>query len=81
MNRVTLAVYGLILVLLLVISMINTHWQRAVDTCTETAYEITIVKTVGSDYRIVEYDGELYWQSRNHNYLTGDYWIMGGKLK
>lgn len=81
MNKVTLIVYGLVLVVLLVISMVITHWQRVEDAYTETTYEITIIKTVDRDYRIVKYDGELYWQSKAHSYMSGDYWIMGGKVK
>ena len=81
MNKVTLIVYGLILVVLLVISMVTTHWQKVEDGSMDTTCEIVVVKVVDNDYRIVQYDGELYWQSRSYKYLNGDYWIMGGKVK
>ena len=81
MNKVTLLIYALILLILLVVSEIVIHWQKIEDDNIETTCEIVVVKVVGDDYRIVEYDGELYWQSKNRNYINGDYWIMGGRLK
>lgn len=81
MNKVTLLIYAFILLILLVVSEIVIHWQKIEDSDMETTCEIVVVKVVDNNYRIVQYDGELYWQSRNHNYINGDYWIMGGKLK
>lgn len=81
MNKVTLLIYALILLVLLIVSEIVVHWQKVEDSGIEATCEIVVVKVVDNDYRIVEYDGELYWQSRNHSFINGDYWVMGGKLK
>lgn len=81
MNKVTLLIYALILLILLVVGEIIIHWQKIENSDIETTCEIVVVKVVDNDYRIVQYDGELYWQSRSYKYLNGDYWIMGGKVK
>lgn len=81
MNKTTLFIYTLIIILILIVSEIAIYWQRKDDNSIDKPKEITVVKVVDRDYRIVNYENELYWQSKSRNYINGDYWVMGGKLK
>ena len=81
MNKTTLFIYATIIVVMLIVGEIVLHWQNVEATVNHVEPEIIVIKLVDNDYRIVEYEGELYWQSRSYKYLNGDYWIMGGKVK
>jgi hypothetical protein len=81
MNKTTLFIYATIIVVLLIVGEIVLHWQNVEATVNYVEPEIVVIKLVDERYRVVEYEGELYWQSKAHSFMNGDYWIMGGKVK